>query len=59
MKLSIELVNGDRVDVVLKGDKHTVIQTVVLAMEQYPDLRMAILESAREFLSKNKFNLHL
>lgn len=58
-KLSIELVNSDRIDVVLKGDKHTVIQTIVLAMDQYPELRLVILESAKEFLSKNKFNLHL
>lgn len=55
-KLLIEIVDGNRMDVSVKGDRHTVIAMIVAAMERAPEAREAILLSAKEFLSKNKFS---
>lgn len=50
----IEMVNMDRIDVALKGNQNEVIQMIYLAMEQYPEIREAIMYSAKNYLDKNR-----
>jgi hypothetical protein len=57
-KLLIQIVDGARMDVTVKGNRHEVIAMIVDAMERQPEAREAILHGAKEFLSKNKFNFH-
>ena len=57
MKLLIELINGDKIDTVVKGDREKLIATIVLAMEEAPEVREAIMSSCQVFLDRNKFKI--
>lgn len=53
------MVNMERIDVALKGTKDDVVKMIAMSMEQYPEIRDAILLSAKTFIDNNKFNPHL
>lgn len=55
MKVLVELVDNNKLDVVVKGDRTKVIHFLVEAMERTPELAEALTFAMNEFFKRNKY----
>lgn len=53
--IRIEQTDSTRIDVALKGDKHSVINMMVQTMEKHPEVAETIIDAAIVFMEKNRY----